>query len=79
MLCVPNLGDFRVIHAFKVAKQSTFACIAIRKIVPECRALDSTPVEEIMIDPKMRDDLSTVLKGLQRVYCDPELRASLFT
>jgi hypothetical protein len=51
----------------------------MRKIVPECRALDSTPIEEIVIDPKMRDDMSAVLKGLQHVYCDPELRASMFT
>ena len=51
----------------------------MRKIVPECRALDSTPIEEIAIDPRMRDDMSAVLKGLQCVYCTAESRAALFT
>lgn len=66
----PNLGIIHVIFAFEEAKQSTLTRIAMCKIVPECRALDSTPVEETVIDPKMRDDMSTVLKGLQHVYCD---------
>ena len=51
----------------------------MRKIVPECRALDSTPIQEIVIDPRMRDDMSAVLKGLQSVYCKAESRAALFT
>ncbi len=51
----------------------------MRKIVPECRALDSTPIKEIAIDPRMRDDMSAVLKGLQCVYCKAESRAALFT
>ena len=51
----------------------------MRKIVPECRALDSTPIEEIAIDPRMRDDMSAVLKGLQCVYCKAQSRAALFT
>ena len=51
----------------------------MRKTVPECRALDSTPIEEIAIDPRMRDGMSAVLKGLQCVYCKAESRAALFT
>ncbi len=51
----------------------------MRKIVPECRALDSTPIKEIALDPRMRDDMSAVLKGLQCVYCTAESRAALFT
>ncbi len=50
----------------------------MRKIVPECRALDSTPIGEIAIDPRMRDDMSAVLKGLQCVYCTAESRTALF-
>ena len=50
----------------------------MRKIVPECRALDSTPIKEIAIDPRMRHDMSAVLKGLQCVYCKAESRAALF-
>ncbi len=38
----------------------------MREIVPECRALDSTPINEIAIDPRVRDDMSAVLKGLRR-------------
>ena len=51
----------------------------MRKIVPECRALDSTPIQEMVIDPRMRDDMSAVLKGLQSVYCKAGSRAALFT
>ena len=51
----------------------------MRKIVPECRALDSTPIQEMVLDPRMRDDRSAVLKGLQCVYCKAESRAALFT
>ena len=51
----------------------------MRKIVPECRALDSTPIEDIAIDPRMRHDMSAVLKGLQCVYCKAGSRAALFT
>lgn len=68
-----------MVRAFKEAKQSTLARIAVHKIVPECRTLNSPPVEEIEIDPKIRDNMSAVLRGLQQVYCSPELRATLFT
>ena len=51
----------------------------MRKIIQECRALDSTPIEDIYINPKKRDALSAVLKGLQFVYCNAESRAELFT
>ena len=51
----------------------------MRKVVPEYCALDSTPIEEMVIDPRMRDDMSAVLKGLQSVYCKAESRAALFT
>ena len=50
----------------------------MRKIIQECRALDSTPIEDIYRDPKMRDDMPAVLKGLQFVYCNAESRAELF-
>ena len=51
----------------------------MRKIVPERRALDSTPIAEIAIDQRLRHDMSAVLKGLQCVYCKAESRAALFT
>ena len=36
------------------------------------------PVEKIWIDPKSRDDIPAVLKGLQHIWSDEELRARLF-
>ena len=51
----------------------------MRKIVPECRAFDSTPIKEIAIDPRMRGDMSAALKGLQCVYGKAESRAALFS
>ena len=47
--------------------------------MPECRALDSTPIEDIDIDPKLRDSMSAVVRGLQSLYCNPVTRATLFT
>ena len=51
----------------------------MRRIMPECRALDSTPIEDIDIDPKLRDSMSAVVRGLQSLYCNPVTRATLFT
>ena len=36
------------------------------------------PIEEIWINPKSRDDIPAVLKGLQHIWCDEELRERLF-
>ena len=36
------------------------------------------PIGEIWIDPKSRDDTPAVLKGLQHIWCDAELRGRLF-
>ena len=36
------------------------------------------PVEKIWIDPKSRDDIPAVLKGLQHIWSDEELRARWF-
>ena len=35
-------------------------------------------MEKIWIDPKSRDDIPAVLKGLQHIWSDEELRARLF-
>ena len=40
--------------------------------------LGQTPIGEIWIDPKSRDDTPTLFRGLQHLYCDEELRARLF-
>ena len=36
------------------------------------------PVEKVWINPKSRDDIPAVLKGLQHIWCDEALRARLF-
>ena len=73
-----NLGHLWLILWYKGAKQLTFATNSMRKIVQECRALDSTPIEDIEINPKLRDSMSAVVMGLQRLYCNPVTRAKLF-
>ena len=39
--------------------------------------LGQVPIEEIWINPKSRDDIPAVLKGLQYIWSDEELRARL--
>ena len=40
--------------------------------------LGEVPVEQIWLDPKSRDDIPAVLKGLQHIWSDEALRARLF-
>ena len=40
--------------------------------------LGQVPIEKIWINPKSRDDIPAVLKGLQHIWSDEELRARLF-
>ena len=41
--------------------------------------LGQVPIEKIWINPKSRDDIPAVLKGLQHIWSDEELRARLLT
>jgi len=40
--------------------------------------LGATPIEEIVINAKSRDDIPALLKGLQHLYTNPELRHQVF-
>ena len=40
--------------------------------------LGQVPIDEISINPKSRDDIPAVLKGLQHIWRDEELRERLF-
>ena len=40
--------------------------------------LGQVPVEKVWINPKSRDDIPAVLKGLQHIWCDEAVRARLF-
>ena len=41
--------------------------------------LGQVPIEKIWINPKSRDDIPAVLKGIQHIWGDEELRARLLT
>ncbi len=40
--------------------------------------LGQIPISEIAIDPKSRDDIPKLLRGLQYIYCTPEVREQVF-
>ena len=41
-------------------------------------ALGTIPIADIELDPRSRDDIPAVLKGIQHLYCDDELREQVF-
>jgi len=48
---------------------------AVDKLQPD---LGQVPISEIAIDPKSRDDIPKLLRGLQYIYCNPEVREQVF-
>jgi len=38
-----------------------------------------TPIDQIKIDMRSRDEIPKLLLGLQHIYCNPELRRGVFT
>ena len=40
--------------------------------------LGEVGIEQIELDPTSRDDIPQVLRGLQHLYCTPELREEVF-
>ena len=42
-------------------------------------AIGQIDIERIPLDPQSRDDIPAVLRGLQQIWSDAELRAKLFT
>jgi len=47
----------------------------VNKLQPD---LGQIPISEIAIDPKSRDDIPKLLRGLQYMYCTPEIREQVF-
>jgi hypothetical protein len=41
--------------------------------------IGEVPISEIKFDLKARDNITKLLKGLQHIYCTPELREEMFT
>ena len=50
----------------------------MRNVVSLQPPLGAIDIGDIQLDPRSRDDIPAVLKGLQCVYCDPARRAELF-
>ena len=50
----------------------------MRAIFEQQLELGSTPIEKIQLDPKSRDDMPAVLRGLQHIYMDRSARKQLF-
>ena len=50
----------------------------MREVHPSQFQIGQVPVEKIWINPKSRDDIPAVLKGLQHIWSDEALRARLF-
>ena len=51
----------------------------MREVLRPQRQFGQVEIEEIWLDPKSRDDIPAVLKGLQHLYSNEETRAELFT
>ena len=50
----------------------------MREIKKSQMQLGEVGIEHIKLDPRSRDDIPQVLRGLQHLYCTPELREAVF-
>lgn len=50
----------------------------LRKIFDPQLTFGQTPIDQIKIDIKSRDEIPKLLLGLQHIYCTPELRRKIF-
>lgn len=50
----------------------------LRKIFDPQLTFGQTPIDQIKIDIKSRDEIPKLLLGLQHIYCTPELRRKFF-
>jgi len=51
---------------------------AMRKVINLQMQLGELPIAAIKLDPKSRDDIPQILRGLQHIYTTPELRDPVF-
>ncbi|WP_226852289.1 ISNCY family transposase [Acidithiobacillus thiooxidans] len=51
----------------------------MRKVINAQMVFGETDISAIQIDPKSRDDIPRLLRGLQHIYMQPELRERVFT
>jgi hypothetical protein len=50
----------------------------MRAIEKQQRQLGETEISKVTFDPKSRDDIPQLLRGLQHIYCNPEIREEVF-
>ena len=50
----------------------------MRKVIDPQLQFGETDIGTIYLDPKSRDDIPPLLKGLQLIYITPELREATF-
>jgi len=50
----------------------------VRKIINSQTLLGQVDISEITFDPRSRDEIPKLLRGLQYIYCTPEIRAQVF-
>ncbi len=50
----------------------------MRVVKDSQRQLGETRIEDIVFDPKDRDDIPAVLRGVHHIYCNPETRETVF-
>ena len=51
----------------------------MRKTTELQMQLGETNIADVKIDPRSRDDIPKILRGLQHIYCTPELKEEIFT
>ena len=51
----------------------------MRKTTEIQMQLGETNIADVKIDPRSRDDIPKILKGLQHIYCTSKLREEIFT
>ena len=50
----------------------------MRRVIEPQMKLGELAIADIKLDPKSRDDIPQILRGLQHIYTTPELRGSIF-
>jgi len=59
-------------------KLKIFEGYVMRKIIEEQMKLGEVDIRKIAFDPRSRDEIPQLLRGLQRIYCTPALRLAVF-
>ena len=72
-------GIFGKIEANQALNCKSSQGVAMRQVINPQMELGAVRIESIKLNPKSRDDIPTVLRGLQHLYADKETRARLFS